>query len=115
MSNIKKMCTFAKPVEVEIEDKTYDLTLDFGTAIDFQLETGEDIMKGFDRLSKSDLMALCQLLSVMLKDKETKEAVGMKFVRQIDILESMDYLTNKVLEAMGMSVLPADEQEKEKK
>lgn len=115
MNNLKRMCTFAKPVDVEINDKVYELSLDFGTAIDFQLETGQDIMKGFDRLAHSDLVALSQLLSVMVKDKETKEPVGMKFVRQIDILESMDYLTDKVLEVMGMSVLPADEEQKEKK
>lgn len=109
---IKKMCTFAKPVEIEIDGKLYDLTLDFGTAVDYQLNTGEDIMKAFEKLAKSDIVALCNLLGVMLKDKKTQEPVGVKFVKRINIMESLDYLTDKVLEVMGMSVLPADEESK---
>lgn len=112
---IKKMCTFAKPVEIEIDGKSYDLTLDFGTAVDYQLNTGEDIMKAFEKLAKSDIVALCNLLGVMLKDKKTQEPVGVKFVKRINIMESLDYLTDKVLEVMGMSVLPADEESKKNK
>jgi hypothetical protein len=112
---IKKMCTFAKPVEIEIDGKLYDLTLDFGTAVDYQLNTGEDIMKAFEKLAKSDIVALCNLLGVMLKDKKTQEPVGVKFVKRINIMESLDYLTDKVLEVMGMSVLPADEESKKNK
>ena len=112
---IKKMCTFAKPVEIEIDGEKYDLTLDFGTAVDYQLNTGEDIMKAFEKLANSDIIALCNLLAVMLKDKETEEPVGVKFVKRINIMESLDYLTDKVLEVMGMSVMPADEESKKKK
>lgn len=112
MKQTKKMCTFAKRVELEIEGKVYALSLDFGTAIDYQLETGEEIMSAFDKLAKGDLMALCNLLAVMVKDKETGKSVGMDFVKQLDILNGIDYLTDKILETMGASVLPADENEK---
>ena len=55
MKQNMKMCTFAKPVEIIINGKKYDLTLDFGTAIEYQLETGEDVMKAFDKLAEADL------------------------------------------------------------
>ena len=112
---IKKMCTFAKPVEINIDGKDYILTMDFGTAVDYQLNTGKDIMKAFEELADSNIVALCNLLAVMLKDRETEEPVGVKFVKKIDIMESLDYLTDKVLEVMGMSVMPADEETKGKK
>lgn len=113
----KKMCTFAKKVEIEIEGKKYNLSLDFGTAVDYQLATGEDIMKGFEKLGKSDIVTLCNLLAVMLKDKETDEPVGIKFVKKINIMESLEFLTEKILETMGMSVMHTDEEKinKEKK
>ena len=112
MKQTKKMCTFAKRVELEIEGKAYALSLDFGTAIDYQLETGEEIMSAFDKLANGDLMALCNLLAVMVKDKETGKSVGMDFVKQLDVLNGIDYLTDKILETMGASVLPANENEK---
>ena len=115
MKQTKKMCTFSKPVEVKIEDKEYNLALDFGAAVDYQLQTGEDIMKAFDKLANTDLLVLCQLLAVMLRDKETNEVVGMELVKKIDMMNSLDYLTDKVLEVMGMSTIPADPKQKEKK
>ena len=115
MKQNMKMCKFAKPVEIIINGKKYDLTLDFGTAIEYQLETGEDVMKAFDKLAEADLIALCQLLAAMLKDKKTGEPVGMAFVKKIDIMSSLDYLTDKVLEVMGMSTMPMDENQAKKK
>lgn len=113
--SVKKICTFAKPVEININGEEYILTMDFGTAVDYQLNTGKDIMKAFEELANSNIVALCNLLAVMLKDKKTEEPVGIKFVKKIDIMGSLDYLTDKVLEVMGLSVMPADETDKEKK
>lgn len=104
-----------KVIKMELEGKEYDFILDFETAMDFQELYGKSIFIGLQNLSdEQDLLALGCLLASALKDQRTGKAVGMDFVKKLDLLSSLETVMGNLGELVENSI-PVEEDEAKKK
>lgn len=103
--NLKK-----KTVEVVIDEVVYDLVLDFGSAIDFEDMYGKSIFEGIRKIStEQNVKALACLIACCLREED--EPVGMNFVREMDLMGSLDLFIEKLGDLMANSI----EEEKDEK
>lgn len=102
-----------KVIPMEIEGKEYDFVLDFASAIDFQELYGKSIFLGIQEVSETqDVVALGCLIASCLKEKGKNESVGIDFIRQFDLLSSLQFFMEKIGELMENSVPKEDENKK---
>lgn len=84
-------------VDVVIEDKKYIMSLNFGSAIEFQKLSKKSIFEGIEVISnKQDLTIMTYLIASCLKNEKGK-SVGIKFVEQLDLMTYLPIL----MEALG--------------
>lgn len=97
--NIKR-----KVIPIEINEKKYEFILDFESAIEFQELYGKSIFVGLSKLSEEqDLVAMACLIASALKDENGKP-VGMQFVKQLDLMTSLELFMEKVTELVDNSI-----------
>lgn len=110
---MSKMNIMRKVIKIEVENKEYDLVLDFESAMEFQDAYGESILLGIDKIiKKQDIKALAYLMASCLKDEDG--CVGMDFIKGIDLMSGLPFFMEKIGEIMENS-LPVEEDEDKKK
>lgn len=103
-----------KVIPMEINGEAYEFILDFQSAIDFNMMYGKSIFVGLSKLSEEqDLLALASLIASCLKNKDG-EAVGMDFVKKLDLMSSLEYFMEKITELVD-NALPKEDGKKTKK
>lgn len=101
-----------KVIKMEIEEKEYDLILDFESAIEFQDMSKKSIFEGIQDISeKQDLKVMAMLIASCLKDENG--CVGMDFVMKLDLMEFLPKFMEKLGELMSNS-LPTEDNKKTK-
>ncbi len=101
-----------KVIKMEIEEKEYDLILDFESAIEFQDMSKKSIFEGIQDISeKQDLKVMAMLIASCLKDENG--CVGMDFVMKLDLMEFLPKFMEKLGELMSNS-LPTEDNKKAK-
>lgn len=107
--NIKR-----KVIPMEINEKKYEFILDFESAIEFQESYGKSIFVGLSKLSEEqDLVAMACLIASALKDENGKP-VGMQFVKQLDLMTSLELFMDKLTDLVDNSI-PKEETPTKKK
>ena len=107
--NIKR-----KVIPMEINEKKYEFILDFESAIEFQESYGKSIFVGLSKLSEEqDLVAMAFLIASAFKDENGKP-VGMQFVKQLDLMTSLELFMDKLTDLVDNSI-PKEETPTKKK
>ena len=103
-----------KVIKIELDGKEYDFILDFESAIEFQGLYKKSIFIGLSKISEEqDLLALACLIASCLKNEKGK-AVGMDFVKKLDLMSTVEYFMNKLSELVDNSLPVEDEPNKKK-
>ena len=107
--NLKK-----KVIEVVIDDKKYEMALDFESAIEFQELYGKSVIDGVNEITtKQDIKAMACLIASCLK--HNGRCVGMDFVRGLDLMKYLTLFTEKLAELMMNSFGESEETDNKKK
>lgn len=103
-----------KVIEVEINNKVYEMALDFESAIEFQELYGKSIIEGVsDITAKQDIKAMACLIAACLK--YNGKCVGMNFVKSLDLMKYLALFTEKLGELMVNSFGVDEDSENKKK
>lgn len=103
-----------KTVEVTIDEVVYDLVLDFESAIDFEDIYGKSVFEGIRKISQEqNIKALACLIACCLKDENG--AVGMDFVKKLDLMEYLELFIEKLGDLMANSIEEEKDEEVQKK
>lgn len=104
-----------KTIEVEINDRKMTMVLDFASAIFYQEKMNESIFVGIQRIGKQmDILAFAYLIASTLRD-ENDELIGIDFVKNLDLVSSVDFFMSKLGELMDNSVPEEKEKNPKKK
>lgn len=106
--NLKK-----KVIKIDgIEGKDFSMSLDFESAMNFQEATGLSIFKGVQRISQEmDIISLAFLLAFTLRD-ENEKAVGIDFIKNLDLQGNLEYFMSKISDLMDASLPKKDNSKK---
>lgn len=106
--NLKK-----KVIEIEIDNKKYEMALDFESAIEFQELYGKSIIEGVNAItSKQDIKAMSYLIAACLKDNG--KCVGINFVKKLDFMTYLTLFTEKLSELMTNAFGTEEQSDKKK-
>ena len=103
-----------KVIELEIENKKYEMALDFESPIEFQELYGKSVIEGVsDITTKQDIKAMACLVASCLK--YNGKCVGMDFVKRLDLMKYLTLFTEKLGELMSNSFDMEEENSDKKK
>jgi len=102
-------------IELEVQGKKYEMILDFESAIEFEAKRGYSIFTGVNKVTQAKSMTdLAYLIACITRD-DTGKMVGLDFVKNMDIISNMAYLTEMLTELVTKSLPEATEEDKKGK
>lgn len=103
-----------KTIEIKLENKTYEMILDFESAIEFEDLYGKSIFEGIKKIStEQNIKALACLIASCVK--EDGKCVGMDFVKGMDLMSNLEFFIEKLGELMDNSLETDSEENVQKK
>lgn len=108
--NLKKKAI----VEVDINGKECELSLDLASIDHFQKANKIGISEALERMQKNDFSMIYSLICSLIKDKKSKRILGRKFFDDYDELDLITQLY-PAIEELVINNTPKAKQDSEKK
>ena len=101
-------------VELNINGVEYIATLDNYAIDHFQKHNKKGLLKTIDELGHDNITSMIELLGSLIREKKTNKIVGIEFVKQFDVFDTITHLSPVLTELFAENLPEATEEEQKK-
>ena len=101
-------------VELNINGVEYIATLDNYAIDHFQKHNKKGLLKAIDELGHDNITSMIELLGSLIREKKTNKIVGIEFVKQFDVFDTITHLSPVLTELFAENLPEATEEEQKK-